>query len=488
MANLPNLRVENFGGSLKVLFVDNTHLTNGRRSTYLTEDIVSAASTIRVQSVVGFESLTTSSGQVVLLGEIGGERTELLRTSNATPPGPGRGEVTLRDTTVFDHPQDTKVYIVDWNRVEFDYAATAAGTKTTLVAYAVAITPDQKETLFRDTTESANRLAGAPATAFYFARFNESVGGRNGDWSDAAYGGGYADNTVAAVKKRALDELGEEVDGVVITHEFLNQCLWEARREYHNAPGKRPFRRKYNVVLDNVTTGSYRIALPADVERPETAENVYGIRVGTEANMAHYDKKEWDFDYRNIAHSETTAAYATDSRDIYVVDASDFDETGVVSIAQTNIEYSAKSVSGGTLRISVQGSYAVSTGADVWQNVTYGLPDKFTVFATPGGSAYVYFNMPFSTTYVDQNVYADYFRTVVDRDSDNDLLDEPNYDLFVPYIKAKIKHRKNKGAGDITQDSDYKLWEFKKGEALAREYLGTAIRIAPNVDAFDLPE
>ena len=482
MPTLPSLRVENYGGSLRVLAVDNTDLTRGRRSTYLSEDVVSAASTIRVQSVIGFESLTTSSGQVVVIGEIGGERTEIRRTSSATGPAPGRGDITLSDTLQFDHPQDTKVYIVDFNRIDFNYAATAGGTKTTLMTYGASITPDQRETIFRDTTEAANRITGSPAQVFYFARWQDSIRSASGDWSDAIYSSGLADNAVASIKKRALDELGEEVDGNVITHEFLNQCLWEARREYHNAPGKRPFRRKFNVDIGDVLTGSARIALPEDVERPETAENIYGVRVGTEPNMAYYDKKSWDFDYRNIAHSTLDLPYTTGtSTSIWVANGRDFSGSPVFSIEGANVTGSRITGSQNSFTVTAHGSWSASTGSDAWENVTLGLPDKFTVFADPGGSAYIYFSMPFDTVYVDQNIYVDYYRTVVARDSDADLLDEPSPDIFVPYLKAKIKHRKNKGATNLTEDADYRIWLALKAEALYREYLATDIRLAPEL-------
>ena len=62
----------------KTIFINNTDLTRDKRSTLLTEDVVLGGSTFRVQSTLGFESLTTSSGQVVCIGEIGNERSEKI--------------------------------------------------------------------------------------------------------------------------------------------------------------------------------------------------------------------------------------------------------------------------------------------------------------------------------------------------------------------------------------------------------------------------
>lgn len=488
----PNLKVQDFGASLKILYIDNTDLIRDKRSTYLTEDVVFNATTMRVQSIIGFESLDTSSGQIICIGNIGQERTEILRTSQDTALSNTYKQVALRDNLLFDHSQDTPVFIIDFNRVDFQYAASATGTRVTLSAYPLYIQPDNRFTLFRDTTEPAGRLTGNPSTAFYSARFNDTIGARNSDFSDFVYGTGYDENTVFSIKKRAIEELGEEIDGKVITHEFLNQSLWQARREYHQSPGKRPFRRVFNVDIGDVLTGSYRINLPVDVERPHTAENVYGIRIGANANMTYYDKKDFDFDYRDKPHSTLAHPYTyATSTSIWIANGRDFGGSAVLNFEGLSVgvtQYTG-SLTGESLYNSLRiyshpssGGYNASAGSDVFENISLGLPDKFAVWADPGGSAYIYFNRPFDTAYANQNIFSDYYRTLLGFDSNGDILDEPKYDMYVDFLKAKIKHRRNKGATDITQDSDFKLWIFKKDTALANEYLGTEIRITPNID------
>ena len=493
---MPALRVQNFGGSLKILFADNTELVRNKRSTFLSEDVVTAATTIRVQSIAGFEQLSTSSGQVVLIGNFGDERSEIRVTSTATSPSAAYKEVTLGAAIDFDHPQDTKVTIMDWNRIEFQYAATVTGTKTTIAAYPSNIAADQKETSFRDTTDPTARLSGFSTAAYYFARFNATPDSRNTDWSDAVYGTGYNDNTVFAIKKRALDEMGEKIDDEVITHEFLNQVLWEARREYHQSPGKRPFRRKYNVDIGNVVTGSYRIELPTDVEEPSSGENIYGVRVANNANMSAYDKKEFDFDYRNIPHTTLAHAYtAGTSTSIWLASGRDFPASVTINVEGQEIGLTrVEGYTGDALLSSFRiyshpsGAWDASIGSDVWSNATLGLPDKYIVFADPDGSAYVYFNRPFSTTYVSQNIYADYYRTLLGRDSDGDVLDEPSYDMYVPYLKAKIRQKRSRGELQLTEDPDFQLWLVKKQESLAKEFLGVDINIFPDIDHLGLPQ
>lgn len=453
--------------------ISNTDLTTNKRGTFLTEDVVVGGSTLRVQSVLGFESLTTSSGQIICVGPLGNERTELLRTSNSTGPSQSYKEVTLRDTLNFDHPQDTPITIVDWNRAEVQWSVAATGTKSTLTAYPVAIQPDQLETIFTDASKSSG---------FYFVRFNENIANASSDWSDAIPFAGFDDNSVYSIKRRALDRVGESIDGVVITNDFLNTSLWEARRDYHNAPGKRPFRRNFNAVIGSALTGSFRIELPTDTERPYTAENIYGVRIGTNANMTYIDKKEWDFSYRGVAHSTLDVPYTRGtSTSIWLANGRDFSQSAVINIEGTPVSVTRITGSQNSFTVVSHGSWSASGGSDAWENANYGLPDKFTVFANPAGSAYIYFNRPIETAYINQNIYADYYRTLLGYDTDGDVLDEPDYDMYPDYLAAKIKYRRQKGQVDLVNDPDFKIWLVKRNEALSREYVATDIRISPDI-------
>src|SRR3990167_5896751 len=197
------------------------------------------------------------------------------------------------------------------------------------MAYPQAINPSRDEDLFRETTKTSG---------FFFVRFNETVGSTNSDWSDAIPYAGYADKTVHEIKARALEMVNEKIDGEVISDEFLDRCLWEARREYHLSPGKRPFRRKYNVDIGNALTGSMRIELPADVEKPGTAENIYGVRIGTHADMQYYGKKEWDFDWRNKPRSTLDVPYTRGiSTSIWLANGRDFSGSPTIQVEGMNI-------------------------------------------------------------------------------------------------------------------------------------------------------
>lgn len=460
----------------KSIYIDQSIIPKDKKFTFLSGDAVAGASVVNVVSTLGFHSLTTSSGQILLIGELGQEKSEIIKispTSTSTGTNISGTGATLHTVLRFDHPQDTKVYIIDWDRFEVQHASTVSGTKSTLMAYPEVLQPDQMEANYRDTTKTSG---------FYFIRFNESIGSTNSDWSDPIPYSGFDDNTVFSIKQRALEQLGEVKDGEIISDEFLNRCLWEARREYHQLPGKRPFRKRFNAIIGNVLTGSYYIDLPKDVEKPFTAENVYGVRVGSDENMEYIDKKEWDSYYVGKPHSTLDIPYVVDtSTSIWLANGRDFSASANISVEGAVIGLSRITGSQNSFTIITHGDWSASAGSDAWENISLGLPDEFTVWQNTTGSAFVYFNRPFDTTYVNQNIYADYYARVVDFDTDYDSLDEPDFDMFVDYLKFKIKQRKNPSL-DVEKDSDYKLWEKKKENALAKEFLGAEVRLQPDID------
>lgn len=464
----PSLRIDVFS---KTLFGDNLPLVKGKKGTRLGGDATSGLATIKVISISRL-----AVKQVLCVGEIGDEETEIIKTHASTAPS--GTTVTLASNLTFSHPQDTKVYVIDWDYASFEHSSTATGTKGT-ASGTIAIQADQKETLYKDWYNT---------TGYAFLRFFNSTdtGGTYSVYSDAVPYAGYDDNTVWAIKQRALDSVDEEI-GSLITHEFLNKALWQGRREYHDSPGKRPFRMRADYVIGTVTVGMYRLEVPADLEDPHTAENIFGIRIGTEENMRYHDKKAHDESYEGVSHTTLADAYDTADGTIHLTDVRDFTDSGSIQIEDDTIDYDARHIANGTLSVETAGDDDHSADLDVWQDASLGLPDQFTVFTdASSGSNYIAFENPIETSYVYQNIYIDYYRTLVPYDSDADVLDESNFDMYVPYLAWRIKKRKNKGLNPLT-DPDFIEWQSKKNNALATEYLGQEVRIEPDIDHLPLP-
>lgn len=448
---------------MKTLYASNKNLARDKKATYLSADATLGTETLTAQSITGF-----AINQILLIGEFGDETAEIIKTHAATAPT--GSTITLASNLAFNHPQDTKVYILDYDQVEISHAATEAGAKSVLATEN--IQADQKHTQYNDSTASSG---------YYFLRFKNSIETTYSEYSDPVPFADFADNSVFAIKKAALESIGEKTDEV-ITDDWLNRVLWKLRREYHNAAGKRPFRRRYNYDLGNITTGIYRIAVPSDLENPSTGENVYGVRIGNNANLAWMDKKEFDREWQDVAHSTLASDYAIVDGTITITDSRDFDESGSITIADDVIEYSANAESTGILTISTAGNEAHTAGVDVWQNASFGLPTKYAIFPDATGVNYIYFDKPISSDYADQNIFIDYYRTLVEYNSDADILDEPKFDFYINGLAFEIKKRRDKGKIDISTDSDFMLYRDGLKQVLATEYNGQSVYFTPAID------
>ena len=198
--------------------------------------------------------------------------------------------------------------------------------------------------------------------------------------------------------------------------------------------------------------------------------------------MEFMDKKSWDFYWVNKPHSTLELAYTVDSStSIWVANGRDFGGSVTFQVEGTTIGCTRIVGEQNSFYIRTQGSWNASGGSDVFENASSGLPDKFTVFAEPQGSAYIYFDRVIDTAYVNQNIYLDGYTAIFRFDSDADELDESDPDIFVSYLRFKIRNKRENGNLSLT-DPDWLEWLRRKQEALNKEYLATDIRLAPSID------
>ncbi len=153
----------------KTIFLDNSILTEDKKHTYLSTD-VSSGSVIVVQSNSGL-----ATGQILLIGEIGQEEAEIVRTHSAAAVS--GNTITLKDGLAFAHSVDTKITIIDWNQFEVTHSTTNAtsGIDSTLT-YGLALQVDAPESQYKDT---------ANTSGYYFTRLVDTVGSAYSSYSDA---------------------------------------------------------------------------------------------------------------------------------------------------------------------------------------------------------------------------------------------------------------------------------------------------------------
>jgi len=517
--------------AIRKIFKNHTELIDDAQITYLTAATVGGTtSTLTVISNKEF-----SENQTILIGEFGDEGSEIVKT-HATDAMTGDTDIILTAAVEFNHAIDTPVYLVDYNQIKFGHSATATGTKTVLgtedieadakqtthrdrtkdsgfyfkkyfnsitgaftttnatntindVAHGLSngdtVSLVSDDTLPDGYTEGvvyyvvskadntfqvALTLGGAAVTISDDGTGNHTWG-RCGLWSDAEPYANFDEDTVYSIKQRALDGLGEEY-GDWLTSDWLNERLWEGRRLVHNKRKRWSWRQSFDTDLGNVVAGDYRVAMPTDMHKDDTPENILGLRIGTSQNLTYISKREMDEEWQGVARTTLSTDYTVTDASVTLTDSRDFDEDGSIQFNDEEVlTYSANAESTGVLTVDEDSDNDHSADVNVYQNANFGLPDKYTVH---GG--YIYFNRPIDADYVDQNYWCDYYKALTEYDSEGDELDEPEFDFYVHYLKFQIKHRQSQGKLEIEKDADGKLFLSGVGDLIRKEMSGQQIK------------
>ena len=62
------------------------------------------------------------------------------------------------------------------------------------------------------------------------------------------------------------------------------------------------------------------------------------------------------------------------------------------------------------------------------------------------------------------------------------MLDEPEYDFYVNYLKFKIKYLKKNGEIDVTADPDYQMFLTGVERLVVKETTGQYVFFVPDTD------
>ena len=166
-------------------------LTEDAPKTYLTfaEDGTTA---LRWKNFSGF-----SPSWAIQIGETREEKSEVRLLGTATIAGTA-GTVTV--ATSFEHPADTPVYAIKYNQVVFERATVGtSGTATPMTDGTVTIQPDNKYTIFDDTSGSVSY-----AYRTYFKNSVLNVTTAESDWITSA---GYSQYSLGKIKERIKGKL-----------------------------------------------------------------------------------------------------------------------------------------------------------------------------------------------------------------------------------------------------------------------------------------
>jgi len=437
--------------------------------TFLNTDYASGISSFAVDNGLKF-----AVDEYFVFGNIGAEKTEIIKSHGSTTPT--ATTLTTATNSSFSHQRGDRIQFIPYNQVVIEKSTDSGVTYAVLTT--IDIRADASETYYNYTT--------GLATDYYRVRFKNSNDTTYSSYSDGMIATGYLDNSAGSVIRKALIQLGEVIDNDVITKEFLFESLNEGRREIDNDIGiiRWPFRTSFDYDAGTVIAGTYTLAVPTDLRYKNTNENILSIRIGKSKNpLIYLDKQELNSFYSGVAHTTLDGAVLTADTEIGLTSSGDFDESGDIQIAAQAVNEEIDTVSytdndettneiSGVTGIRTAGH---ATLTDVWQSVSFGLPQYYTV-----DNGTIIFNVPFADDYDGENIWMDYYKDITDINSDTDLLDEPFYHIYIPWLKWKIKHRKDRSLA-IENDSDYKDWNNKKQQQVLKNYTGQKLRISIDI-------
>jgi len=165
-------------------------LQNTASQSFITTAVTAGGTIVPVRNINSF-----TANYAIQIGNIGEERSEIKLISSISGLS-----LNTTGTTTFDHPTDTPVYNIKYDKVIFKRSTVGtAGTAVALTNGTITIQPDQTYTQFDDTT--------AQTTYAYKASFYNSLTAEESADSDWQTPSGYTFYSRARIRNRIREKL-----------------------------------------------------------------------------------------------------------------------------------------------------------------------------------------------------------------------------------------------------------------------------------------
>lgn len=189
----------------------SNNLTEISPKTYLNTAYSSAGTSITVKNINGFPI-----SYAIQIGDTGKERSE-VKIISGTPAG---GTINLTSGLSYDHPADTPIYAIKYDKVIFSRSTSGtSGTATPMINGTVDITPDSLYTQFTD--ENGDSSYG------YRAEWYNSVLLTKSNVSDWITTDGYSFYSLSSIRSRAKNRLfdSDYIKNDSIIDDWINEWL-----------------------------------------------------------------------------------------------------------------------------------------------------------------------------------------------------------------------------------------------------------------------
>ena len=448
----------------KTLILSNAEILEEAKKSNLSSSATATGTTLSVYSISDF-----AVNKVLLIGEFGGEGSEIIKTHATTAPS--GTTVTLASALTKSHPKDTVVYIIPYDQAQFYHATTATGDKTLLSTSD--INEESTETTYVDSTYTSG---------YYFIRFYNSITGGYSDYSDPIPYGGFESNTVGFLIDQAMKQSKKEFSDV-LTYDMLldeiNSCLRYVRGKLKRWSNVQEF----DYILDQMNRGEYSWDLPSTYYDPNSNRSMLQVRVGTGGALAYKDKKEFNEAFEDVAVSQVATQAEVGGTSLVLDSTDDFPSSGTITYYISNtaysVDYTANDKDTNTLTTE---ALTVQTPVDtnVWYGESESTPEYYSIW---DGKIYIW-PLCSSTTY-GENIYLDFYTEIVEVDSDSDEITLARYDMLKHWLKWQIRNITERNGKPDFQDGDWLLFSNILEDAKRRESSGQKYKLKPFINGID---
>ena len=418
-------------------------VNNAPAKTFLAADADAGDGTLTVENINDF-----AVDQILLIGPLGGEKSEIIKTDNSTAPS--GTTVTLASNLLKGHTSGTPVYVIKYDQIELSHADTATGSKTTLTTTIgsgiLNLEADTKVLIYEEDEETAG---------FYFARYKETIGNTFSSYTDALPNGGWDRDAVGSLVRQALKD--NLLSGFThdVDRQFCLDAIQDVLDKLHREQMRWPEYAVFDSVFGQTSRGENVVSMPTNIYTSADNRSLMAVRIGTDTPLHYLNPYEFEERLYDVAQDTVrTEASATDTT-LEIDNSYDFDDSGSVNVyiggTKHNITYTGvtRSATAGVLTgvpASGDGSITVTipVGTKLWQGEDEGEPDVFTV---RNGQIEVY-PLP-DSTHDNMNVYGDYWKVLTVVDSMGDTIADDRRRAVLNWLKWKIRMiRKNEGQLD----------------------------------------
>lgn len=450
---------------MKQVSVSNLNLTAETPQTYLTTNTASGVSSLSVKNITGF-----LKNQVLLIGEMGNEGTEIIKTLAATDPSGSTIDLATATTTAFPHSAGTPVRLMLYDQVLFYSAPTVGGTQTLLGTKT--ITVDSMYTVYTD---------NLPTVGYYYSHFYNSLSTQSSSDSDAIPTGGYPITSARTVIDNALGMINKESsDTLTDTFSFneINNCQMEVLRELK----RWSFMQVYDANLGSLTTGQWKIVLPTDCDDQYSNKTIWNFKIGTGTNLTYVDKEKWNEITEGIAHTTLSpVGISVGALTAILSDSSDFQDSGTIYVGANTYSYTANNRTTNTLTLSVASTTTNTAGQDVFSGGSLGTPQYWTVIA-----GYIYFYPILCSTLNNRDGHLDYYKAPVSITSDSNTIVLADPTVVQYYLAWKMLLRMQSGKDDSTTQAMFSKYTTRVEKLKQKEVLGKIYKMRPLLNTLNM--